>query len=141
MSLRVNTEKVETLKKSRRGKNSKVKGAQYERLIAKKFEERYGLKLVRTPQSGGFAKSKTENNDRFRGDIVPLDKEVNLKFHIECKNHKKWNLPEWIDQAKNDCPKEKIPIIIFKRFNSSENYVTMSLEDFFNLVSSITEAE
>ena len=64
---------------------------------------------------------------------------MDLKLHIECKNHKKWNLTEWIEQAKKDCPKEKIPVVIFKRFNTSENYVTISLDDFFKLVASITE--
>lgn len=137
--LKVNAEKVEAQKKSRRGKNAKIKGAEYERYIAKKFEEHYGIKLLRTPQSGGFAKNKTSDNEDFRGDIVPADKNVRLKIHIECKNQKKWNLPIWLDQSEGDCPKEKISLVVFKRFNTSKNYVTMSLEDFFSLVSSITE--
>lgn len=135
MSLKVNTEKVIAAKKSRRGRNAKQKGAEYEREIAKKFSERYGIQLVRTPQSGGFAKNLT---DDFRGDILPSDKSVKLKVHIECKNQKKWNLPIWLDQSENDAVKDKIPLVIFKKFYSSKNYVTISLEDFFKLVPSIT---
>lgn len=139
MALKVNKEEVITQKKSRRGRNAKMKGAQYERDIAKKFEEHYGIKLLRTPQSGGFAKDKTGDNEDFRGDIVPADKNIKLKVHIECKNQKKWNLPIWLDQSEGDCSKEKISLVVFKRFNTSKNYVTMSLEGFFSLVSSITE--
>jgi len=53
----------------KRGKRSKRKGSSYERDIAKKFKEVYKEDLVRTPQSGGFAK-KSVKADEFRGDIV-----------------------------------------------------------------------
>lgn len=138
MSLKVNTDKVEQQKCSRRGRTSRQKGAQYERVVAKKFEECYGIKFARTPQSGGFAKNTSSVED-FRGDIIPLDRSVNLKLHIECKNQKTWNVSKWVEQAEQDCPEEKIPLVVFKRFNSSKNYVTMSLENFFKLVPSIVE--
>lgn len=119
--------------KSRRGRRSRNKGSNYERDIAKKFKEHYHVDLVRTPQSGGFAK-KSAKADEFRGDIVPADKDVRLNLHIECKNAKTWSLPSWLKQAESDCPKHKTPVVIFHQHNSSKDYICMSLTDFFELV-------
>ena len=117
----------------KRGKNAKRKGGQYERDIAKKFQERYGVELKRTPQSGGFAK-KSEKADDYRGDITIVDTKQMLLLHIECKNQKQWSLPKWISQAEEDCPMDRTPIIVFHQHNSSKDYVCLSLEDFLSLV-------
>ncbi len=121
--------KEENIKK---GKRSKRKGSSYERNIANRFKEVYKEDLVRTPQSGGFAK-KSVKADGFRGDIV-LSSDKEFLLHIECKNTMTWALSKWIEQAENDCPESKKPIIIFHKHNTSKNYVTISLEDFFSLV-------
>lgn len=120
-------------KKVRQGKNSKRKGSQFERYVAKKFQNRYGVELKRTPQSGGFSK-KSDKADDFRGDITIVDKKQFLKLHIECKNQKTWSLRNWLEQAESDCPEGRTPIVIFHQYNTSKDYVCMSLEDFFNLV-------
>lgn len=117
----------------RRGKTAKRKGANFERTIAKKFQQRYGIELKRTPQSGGFAK-KSEKADDYRGDITIVDTTKMLLVHIECKDQKTWSLKQWIEQAENDCPEGRVPIVIFHQHNSSKDYVCLSLEDFFNLV-------
>ena len=118
---------------TKRGKNAKRKGGQYERDIAKKFQKRYNVELKRTPQSGGFAK-KSEKADDYRGDITIVDTKQMLLLHIECKNQKTWQLKQWIEQSEEDCPKDRTPIVIFHQHNSSKDYVCLSLEDFFNLV-------
>ena len=46
-------------KNVKRGRNSRNKGANYERSIAKLLEKVFGEAFVRTPLSGGFAKNKT----------------------------------------------------------------------------------
>lgn len=117
----------------RRGKNAKRKGGQYERDIAKKFQKKYGVELKRTPQSGGFAK-KSDKADDYRGDITIVDTKQMLLIHIECKNQKTWQLKQWIEQAEEDCPDGRTPIVIFHQHNSSKDYVCISLEDFFSLV-------
>lgn len=117
----------------RRGKNAKRKGGQYERDIAKKFQKKYGVELKRTPQSGGFAK-KSDKADDYRGDITIVDTKQMLLIHIECKNQKTWQLKQWIEQAEEDCPDGRTPIVIFHQHNSSKDYVCVSLEDFFSLV-------
>lgn len=115
------------------GKRSKAKGSNYERSVAKKFKSAYSVDMVRTPQSGGFAK-KSVKADGFRGDIVPVDSNVELKLHIECKNAKKWSLQNWFNQAESDAPKNKIPVVIFHQYNTSKDYIALRLEDFFSLV-------
>lgn len=117
----------------RRGKNAKRKGGQYERTIAQRFKERFGLDLKRTPQSGGFAKKSTKADD-FRGDITLVDADKEFLLHCECKNCKTWSLPAWLSQAQGDCPRGRVPLVIFHKYNTGEDYVCLSLEDFFRLV-------
>lgn len=117
----------------RQGKNAKRKGGQYERDIAKRFQNRYGVELKRTPQSGGFAK-KSEKADDYRGDITIVDTTQMLLLHIECKSQKTWQLKQWLEQAESDCPTGRTPILVFHQYNSSKDYVCLSLDDFFNLV-------
>lgn len=117
----------------RRGKRSRNKGSSYERTIAKKFAQVFGVELVRTPQSGGFMKNSDKADD-FRGDILAVDPNIQMDLHIECKNHQKWTLPQWIHQAESDCPKGRIPIVIFHQYRTSQDYVCLSLEDFLRLV-------
>ena len=133
MNLKKKVNLSEKEERSKRGKNAKAKGASFERTLAKKFQNRYGVELKRTPQSGGFAK-KSEKADEFRGDIVVVDKTKELLLHIEAKNQKTWSLHQWIKQAESDCPDGKIPLVIFHEYNTSNDYVTLKLEDFFKLV-------
>lgn len=116
-----------------RGKRAKRKGSSYERTIAKVFGGKYKVELKRTPQSGGFSK-KSERADDFRGDITIVDNKQELLLHIECKNQKTWQLKQWLDQAEEDCPKGRVPIVVFHQHNTSKDYVCLSLEDFVELV-------
>ena len=138
MALKVTTKgenNLESAKEQRKklGKRSKTKGSNYERDVAKKFRTQYGEELTRTPQSGGFAKKSTKA-DEFRGDIVSLDENVELVLHIECKNAKTWSLPAWFTQAESDCPKGRVPCVIFHKHGTSKDYIALSLEDFFKIV-------
>lgn len=136
------TELEEELAKSKKGKSAKIKGANYERKLAKFFKAKWSIDLVRTPQSGGFAKNSTKADD-FRGDIVCLDESIDLKLHIEAKDHKTWKLKEWFKQADSDCPRGKIPCVAFhqlrttedgKEVSKSEHFIMLRLEDFLDIV-------
>lgn len=131
MTLKVKAKKP--VDRSKLGKRSKTKGSNFERTVAKKFEEAYGEEFVRTPQSGGFAKKSVKANV-FRGDIVPANDDVELTLHVECKNTKTWSLPAWLRQAEGDCPEGRVPVVIFHQHGTSNDYVALSLEDFFKLV-------
>ena len=125
---------AEEIKESnrRRGKRSRNKGASFERTTAKKFKARFGVDLVRTPQSGGFAKNAVKADD-FRGDIVSADNTIDLTLHVECKNAKSWSLPAWLKQSESDCPAGKKPCVIMHKDGTSTDYIVMKLEDFFDL--------
>ena len=126
-------QKVKDEEHVRRGKRAKSKGNSYERTVAKIFGDKYSVELKRTPQSGGFSK-KSEKADDFRGDITIVDNKQMLLLHIECKNQKNWQLKQWIEQAEEDCPEGRTPIVVFHKHNSSKDYVCLSLEDFVELV-------
>lgn len=102
-------------------KNSRQKGATYERDIAKILSKWCGIKLKRTPMSGGWAKT---------GDITPVDPEemVDFPFNIELKNRQGWDFKElikgtnkrgivdWWEQAVRDAKtSNRFPILIFTR--------------------------
>ena len=126
---------------SKRGKKSRRKGASYEREIAHIFQRFTGYEFVRTPQSGGFCK-KSEKAEDFRGDILPVDKSVRLRLHVECKNHEKWSLKDWLKQSQEDCPPDRVPVVIMKKANTNkvgakgnqQNLIVLDLEDFLKLV-------
>lgn len=123
----------EILDRKKRGKRSKVKGSSYERKIAKILKDKFKIEFHRTPQSGGFAKSKNRGND-FKGDIVPLEDDLDFKLHIECKDQKTWKLNDWLNQAKEDCPDDKTPVVIFHKYNTCEDFITLSLPDFLDII-------
>lgn len=125
---------------SSRGKSARRKGASYENIVASKFLEKWGIRLVRTPMSGGFQKSS--DNETLRGDLSCLDKNTFFGLSPECKNQKTWKLREWFKQAKEDCPPGKIPIVIYhdtlvnkdgKRVQNAEDYVMIRLNDFLDI--------
>lgn len=129
------------IEKSKKGKRSKVKGSNYERKIAKIFKEKLNVDLVRTPLSGGFMKRAEEHS--LKGDLTCLERDKQFILHVECKDHKTWKLKEWINQAEEDCPKDKIPIIVFhkhqeiengKRVEKADDYVCLKLDDFLKIV-------
>lgn len=125
--------KLETkISQSKRGKSSKVKGASYERKVAKAFKDKLGVELVRTPLSGGFQKSAKDN--QLKGDISNIDSKVDFNLHVECKSHKSISLQEWLRQSEDDCPKGKIPTVVFHRPNTSIEYIVMSFYNFINII-------
>lgn len=127
---------------SKRGKRSKNKGATYERKIAVIFKDNLNINLTRTPQSGGFAK-KSNKAEEFKGDLTCLEKDKEFLLHVECKNQKSVAMRKWLQQAEGDCPKGKIPIVVFYlgqqikdghvKEDAMGDYVTISLSHFLEL--------
>ena len=118
---------------SRRGRTSRNKGANFERQVAKIFEYYTGLKLSRTPLSGGYAKAKSTSQD-FKGDLVCLEDGKDLILSVEVKNQKTWSLPAWLRQSEEEAPEGKIPCVVFHQHNTSNNYIALPLEEFLALV-------
>lgn len=118
--------------RSRLGRRSRRKGANYERKVKKWFEDKLGITLERTPQSGGFAKNR--NLSRVKGDLNTLDDNVELLLHIECKDQKNWSLKSWWKQAIEECPPGKIPIVVYHQTQLNENGVRVQEADDFVMI-------
>jgi hypothetical protein len=125
---------------SLQGTKAKRKGSTYERRLAKAFFDKWGVKLVRTPSSGGF--QKESNQELIRGDLSCLDPKIDFMLHSEAKNHKTWNLKKWFKQAEEDCPSRKIPVVLFhkpqvikdgKRIDEADDFVMIRLKDFLEI--------
>lgn len=102
--------------------DSKAKGDRFERKIAKMLGEAFDVSLRRTPISGGWA----EDYPDAAGDIVCTDPSKDWPFCIECKNEENWRLEslftdkhrwfdDWWKQTLEECPKDKVPVLIFTR--------------------------
>ena len=101
-----------------RMKNSRNKGARYERELARAFRAE-GYEQARRGQQYCGA-----NGD---ADVVGLS-----GIHVEAKRVERLNLYRAMDQAVGDAREGEIPVV-FHRKNNCETLVTMRLEDWFKL--------
>lgn len=102
--------------------NSKDKGAQFERDLAKIFRNEYGYHdCHRTAQYCG--------NTGEAADVVGLP-----GIHIEAKRQETMRLYEWMAQAKRDAKKGALPAVFHKK-NRADILVTMCLDDWMRLYS------
>lgn len=100
--------------------NSKRKGAEGERELARKLRE-YGYKARRTVQYCGKA-------DDGEADLLGLP-----GIHIECKRTERLNLYEAVGQAKRDSEGTQHLPVVFHRKNNCEWLVILPLDDFMHL--------
>lgn len=103
-------------------KNSRDKGNSFELLVAKAFNQHFAPhKFRRTPLSGGWSDKADA-----KGDIVCIDDKSDFLYCVECKNAEGWTLEslftdkhkwfdDWWTQAISECPKGKIPMLVFTR--------------------------
>jgi hypothetical protein len=97
--------------------NSRRKGADYEREIARELRE-YGYNARRGQQFCGA------NGD---ADVVGLD-----GIHLECKRTEKTDLYGWMAQAERDAKCGEIPVVIHRK-NNSKSLAIMSFDTFMRL--------
>ena len=107
--------------------NSKRKGADGERKLAKKLNE-YGFNTRRSVQYNGKA-------DDGKADLVNLP-----GIHIECKRVERLNVSEAMTQAINDAKNGELPTVFHKK-NHKPWLVTMRLDDWMELYKEYKEAE
>lgn len=126
--------------------NSKAKGDAYERKVAKIITEWSGVKMIRTPLSGGWASGRSD----VRGDLVCDDDSVFFPYHIECKNQKGWGwgqtimgkgiVYDWWRQTIKECPADKVPWLIFHEHGRSD-WLMMYLDVLVEPLSGVFVAE
>lgn len=97
--------------------NSRRKGADYEREIARELRE-YGYDARRGQQFCGA------NGD---ADVVGLD-----GIHLECKRTEKTDLYGWMAQAERDARYGEIPVVVHRK-NNSKSLVIMRFDSFMRL--------
>jgi hypothetical protein len=106
--------------------NSRRKGQTAERKLVKLFEAWWGAKFFRTPGSGAFATRGFAGMDTtsMAGDLITDDK--TFPFCVESKKVEGWTLEQlltskkthlhkWWEQAVNETPKGKIPLLVFTK--------------------------
>lgn len=97
--------------------NSRRKGADYEREIARKLRE-YGYNARRGQQYSGL------NGD---ADVIGLD-----GIHIECKRTEKTDLYSWIAQANRDAREGELPVVLHRK-NNCKTLAIMEMDTFMQL--------
>ncbi len=117
------------------GRMSRNKGAGFERVVAKALEQAFGVRMKRTPLSGGWAKDFPE----VAGDVVCIEPDTEFMYCVECKKEEQWKLESlfsdrhaWFDgwwaQLIRECPNGKIPLLVFAR-NRIRAFVAGRKED------------
>lgn len=124
-------------------KNSRDKGGRGERAAAKEFRDWWGTDFARTPSSGGFATQRFRDDWNAAGDLVTPDRD--FPFCVECKWVEDWTMEQllrndgcliykWWQQAIEECPDDKLPLLVFKKNNHPFycliNSVDMASTDF-----------
>lgn len=116
--------------------NSKQKGSNYERKVAKLLSSWWGSEFHRTPASGGLRWGEDNN---VAGDIV-TPPSANFPYVIECKNREggwtlesivldKHDIKNWWAQVVADARRvKKTPVLIFTR-NRAEDFIMLPFKE------------
>jgi len=104
--------------------NSKQKGNRAEREVAKIINKTLNTNIKRTPQSGGMD---------FKGDLIDTNSNsIAHQFSWEIKDRKQLRINDWWKQTTNDCPANKIPVLVFKL--NGHFFTMIRLEDLLGLL-------
>lgn len=110
-----------------RGRGARAKGANFEREIAKYFNENLN----------NLSAQRGLGQTRGGGEEI-ADVEIDL-IHVEAKRHKRCHIKAALDQAINDCQnKDKLPVAITKD-DRKPILVTMLLDDWIKLFKAYAE--
>ena len=113
--------------------NANQKGKRFERDVAKQLNKKFNTNVRRTPMSGGM--------DNFKGDIIDINPDsILFDYHWECKNQEKLNIWKALEQARNDKPMGKTPVVVFRK-NFERDYACLEFEDFMNLLLTIQQLQ
>jgi hypothetical protein len=135
--------KVMNKEQPKKRKNSRAKGAAYERKICKLLMPWWNCEFHRVPASGGL---RWKQDNRVTGDIVVQEDVKDFPFVIECKKREGWNFEQiikgtgevvsWWEQNITDIHRlgdvNKRPLVIFSK-NMSPDYFMILASDWEKL--------
>jgi Holliday junction resolvase len=111
------------------GRGARNKGAAFERKIANKFTDKFGVEVRRT---GAQERWKSTNG----GDVNPRKGEQSVlnDFFFELKCQESWSLLPWYKKAVDDVGgMHQIPMVIATK-NREDDYVFMKLDDMIRIL-------
>lgn len=113
------------------GRGSYVKGANFERKIAKLLSQKFGVDVKRT---GAQESAKVHGGDvnTHRG-----NKSVLNDFFWECKAREQWDLIGWLKKAQDDEGLIGRPAVVVATRNNQDDYVFLKFSDFLNILQQI----
>jgi len=116
-------------------KSPQQKGKQFERDTAKYLGKKFKANVRRTPCSGAI-------HDFMAQDIICLNpKSVLNELFMECKKQEHLNHHKVYWRTRGLCPVGKIPCVIHAKNFDKEPIITLSFEDFCNLLLRLEELE
>lgn len=96
-------------------KSAREKGKRLERWIANQLKK--------------IDKYTYRRADSGSGRLRKEDVFTTLPFFIEAKNQSKLNLTNWWKQTLEGCPKDKLPVLVYKQNYQRDPYIMMYLGD------------
>lgn len=105
------------------GRRSRNKGSRGELEVAKIINDRLGLELHRTPNSGAF-----KWHDNLKGDVQGWP-----GMHLEVKRAERLQIPKWLEQTEDDCPDGSVPLLVFRQSHQPWR-VVMRLDDLLTIM-------
>ena len=113
--------------------NANKKGKNFELEISKDLAKKFGYEVRRTPNSGGI-------QGFMRQDIVCMnDKSILNEYFMELKKQESLNAHKVYWRTEDVSPKNKIPIVIWKKNRDPEPVVVIGYEDFCNALLELEE--
>ena len=124
--------------RSNLGKRSRSKGYTDEKRFEKFFQkelDKYELpyKIMRCPRSGGIGMFECSD---FLFRFLPQDSWLS-RMHIEKKDRANWDIVGWWEEARRkeeEFGGGREPVIISRKPNDTEDYVTMKKEFFTKII-------
>ena len=86
---------------ARRGSGSQKKGSDYERKIARKLKERFGVDVKRTGTQERWKSHGGDVNAPSYSDTILTD------YFWECKKRESWAILNWYKKAETDAQKSQ----------------------------------
>lgn len=111
-----------------KNRSAKAKGQRLERELAKRLRDS-GLDkgAWRMPASGAI--------ETLKSDIL-----TNLPVSFECKNQERWQVDQYMSQARYGAKQNEIPIVVMSKNYQVEPYAVLELKDLIYLMQLAKEA-